>query len=59
MAAEIEQMTQYDWFSQARIHETHSDNDKAFKAYEEALKPMGELGFFGTVKGVCPTNSGT
>ena len=38
MAAEIEQMTQYDWFSQARIHETHSDNDKAFKAYEEALK---------------------
>ena len=38
MAAEIDQMTQYDWFSHARIHETNGDDDKALKAYEEALK---------------------
>jgi len=38
MAAEIDQMTQYDWFSRARIHETNGDDDKAIEAYEEAIK---------------------
>jgi len=38
MAAEIDQMTQYDWFSQARIQETKGNDEKALKAYDKALE---------------------
>lgn len=38
MAAEIDEMTQYDWFAQARVHETTGNDAKALEAYEEALK---------------------
>lgn len=38
MAAELDEMTQYDWFSQARIHETTGNDKKAIKAYEESIK---------------------
>ena len=38
MAAELDQMTQYDWFSQARIHETNGNDEKALEAYENSLK---------------------
>ena len=31
-------MTQFDWFSQARIHETSGDLKAALEAYESALK---------------------
>ncbi|RDE11455.1 MAG: hypothetical protein C4K48_11460 [Candidatus Thorarchaeota archaeon] len=38
MSADPEHMTQYDWFSQARIHETMGDDEKALAAYEESVK---------------------
>jgi len=38
MAAELNEMTQYDWFSQARVYETTGNLEKALEAYEEALK---------------------
>lgn len=38
MAAELDEMTQYDWFSQARIHEATGKDEKALEAYEESLK---------------------
>lgn len=31
-------MTQFDWFGQARIHETSGDFKAALEAYENALK---------------------
>jgi predicted TPR repeat methyltransferase len=38
LAADIEERTQYDWFSVARIHETHGNDEAAMKAYEESVK---------------------
>jgi tetratricopeptide (TPR) repeat protein len=38
MAAELEDMTQYDWFSHARVYETTGETKKAIEAYEESLK---------------------
>ncbi|MBN2230258.1 MAG: tetratricopeptide repeat protein [Candidatus Thorarchaeota archaeon] len=38
MAADLKDMTQYDWFSQARIHETNGEDEKALEAYEESVK---------------------
>lgn len=38
MAAEIDERTQYDWFSVGRIHETQGEDDLAIKAYEESIK---------------------
>ena len=38
MAAEIEERTQFDWFSVARIHEERGENTEALKAYEESIK---------------------
>ena len=38
MAAELDEMTQYDWFAHARAYETRGDYDKALNAYEEALQ---------------------
>ena len=38
MAAELDEMTQYDWFSHARMYETTGELKKAVEAYEEALK---------------------
>ena len=38
MAAELDEMTQYDWFSHARMYETTGELKKAMAAYEEALK---------------------
>ena len=38
MAAEIDERTQFDWFSIARIHETKGDDKKALKAYAESIK---------------------
>jgi len=38
MSADPNHMTQYDWFSQARIHETMGDDEKALAAYEESVK---------------------
>lgn len=38
MSADPQHMTQYDWFSHARIHETTGDDEKALLAYEESIK---------------------
>jgi tetratricopeptide (TPR) repeat protein len=38
MAAELDEMTQYDWFAHARSYETKGDDNKALEAYEESLK---------------------
>ncbi|MHA2140171.1 MAG: tetratricopeptide repeat protein [Candidatus Thorarchaeota archaeon] len=38
MAAAPEEMTQYDWFAQARIHEIADEYDSAFQAYRNALE---------------------
>jgi tetratricopeptide (TPR) repeat protein len=38
MSAAPEDMTQYDWFSQARIHETMGNDQKAIEAYEESIR---------------------
>jgi tetratricopeptide (TPR) repeat protein len=38
MAAAPDEMTQYDWFGQARIHEITDDYDSALQAYEKALE---------------------
>ena len=38
MAAELDEMTQYDWFAQARVYETTGETKKAIEAYEESLK---------------------
>ncbi|MHA1614050.1 MAG: tetratricopeptide repeat protein [Candidatus Thorarchaeota archaeon] len=38
MAAELDEMTQYDWFAHARVYETTGDEKKALEAYEESLK---------------------
>jgi tetratricopeptide (TPR) repeat protein len=38
MSANPEDMTQYDWFSQARIQETMGNDEKALEAYEESIK---------------------
>jgi tetratricopeptide (TPR) repeat protein len=38
MAAAPDEMTQYDWFGQARIHETTHDYESALQAYEKALE---------------------
>jgi tetratricopeptide (TPR) repeat protein len=38
MAAELDEMTQYDWFANARMQETLGETKKAIEAYEEALK---------------------
>ncbi len=37
MAAAPDEMTQYDWFGQARIHEIVDEYDLALLAYEKAL----------------------
>ncbi|MFW9887583.1 MAG: tetratricopeptide repeat protein [Candidatus Thorarchaeota archaeon] len=39
MAAAPDEMTQYDWFGQARIYETTDDYESALQAYEKALEP--------------------
>jgi tetratricopeptide (TPR) repeat protein len=38
MSANPEDMTQYDWFSQARIYETMGEDAKALEAYEESVR---------------------
>jgi tetratricopeptide (TPR) repeat protein len=38
MAADIDERTQFDWFSIARIYETRGEYDEALKAYEESIK---------------------
>lgn len=38
MAAEIDERTQYDWFSIGKMHETKKEYEKAIQAYEEAIK---------------------
>jgi tetratricopeptide (TPR) repeat protein len=38
MAAAPDEMTQYDWFGQARIHEITDDYESALQAYEKALE---------------------
>ncbi|NHI82722.1 MAG: tetratricopeptide repeat protein [Candidatus Thorarchaeota archaeon] len=38
MAATPDEMTQYDWFGQARIHEVGGNFDGALKAYENAIR---------------------
>jgi tetratricopeptide (TPR) repeat protein len=38
MAAEIDERTQFDWFSIARIHETKGEYKEALKAFEESIK---------------------
>ena len=38
MAAELDEMTQYDWFAHARMYETTGETEKAIEAYEESLK---------------------
>ncbi|MHA1924649.1 MAG: tetratricopeptide repeat protein [Candidatus Thorarchaeota archaeon] len=38
MAAAPDEMTQYDWFGQARIHEITDEYDSALRAYEKALE---------------------
>ncbi|MGY5880635.1 MAG: tetratricopeptide repeat protein [Candidatus Thorarchaeota archaeon] len=38
MAAGLDEMTQYDWFSHARVFETTGNDEKAIEAYEESLK---------------------
>lgn len=38
MAAELDEMTQYDWFAHARVYETKGEEKKALEAYEESLK---------------------
>ncbi len=38
MAADIEERTQFDWFSVARIYETKGQDNEAMKAYEESIK---------------------
>ncbi len=37
MAAEPDQMTEYDWFGKARSCETRGDLEEAIKAYEKAI----------------------
>ena len=37
MSASPDDMTQYDWFSQARIYESIGNDEKALKAYEESI----------------------
>jgi tetratricopeptide (TPR) repeat protein len=38
LAAEIEERTQFDWFSVARIHEEEGQYNEALMAYEESVK---------------------
>lgn len=38
MAADIDERTQFDWFSIARILETRGEDNDAMKAYEESIK---------------------
>ena len=38
MSANPEDMTQYDWFSHARIHETTGNDEKALEAYEKSVR---------------------
>jgi len=38
LAADIQERTQYDWFSVARIYETKGQDNEAMKAYEESIK---------------------
>lgn len=38
MAAEIDERTQYDWFSVGKMHETRNEYKEAIQAYEEAIK---------------------
>lgn len=38
MAAAPDEMTQYDWFGQARIYEIANEYDAALRAYEKALE---------------------
>ncbi|MFW9817501.1 MAG: tetratricopeptide repeat protein [Candidatus Thorarchaeota archaeon] len=38
MAADIEERTQFDWFSIARIYEIRGQHEDALKAYEESVK---------------------
>ena len=38
LAADIEERTQFDWFSIARIYETRGQDEDAMKAYEESIK---------------------
>jgi tetratricopeptide (TPR) repeat protein len=38
MAAAPDEMTQYDWFAQARIHEVADEYDSALRAFEKALE---------------------
>jgi tetratricopeptide (TPR) repeat protein len=38
VAATPDEMTQYDWFGQARIHEISGDYESALQAYEKALE---------------------
>ena len=38
MAAAPEEMTQYDWFAQARIHEVADEFDSALRAFDKALE---------------------
>ena len=38
MAAAPDEMTQYDWFGQARIYEMNNEYDAALGAYEKALE---------------------
>ncbi|MHA2210644.1 MAG: tetratricopeptide repeat protein [Candidatus Thorarchaeota archaeon] len=38
MAAAPDEMTQYDWFAQARIHEVADEYDSALRAFDKALE---------------------
>ena len=38
LSADINERTQFDWFSVARIHETRGQDNEALKAYEESVK---------------------
>lgn len=38
MSAEPDQMTEYDWFGEARCRETRDNLEAAIKAYEKAIE---------------------
>lgn len=42
MAADIDERTQFDWFSVARIHETKGEYIEALEAYDESIKIDGD-----------------
>jgi tetratricopeptide (TPR) repeat protein len=43
MSAEIDEMTEYDWFSEGKKLEAKGEYEEAIKAYEESIKLKPDL----------------